>query len=83
MGLVINCVAGVNHSELLDITERSLFGAMSETTEVTCPTDEYVGGVVKGGGVCVDHMTCRWRISCQCIHAHLSCDAGVQRGGAY
>lgn len=35
---------GVNHSELLDITERSMFGTMPEATEVNHPIDEYVGG---------------------------------------
>ena len=44
MGLVTNIIVGVNHSELLDVTERSLFGTMPEGTEVNHPTDEYVGG---------------------------------------
>ena len=47
MGLVISIAAGVNHSELLDITERSLFGTMPEATEVNYAIDEYVGGVFK------------------------------------
>lgn len=45
MGLVTNNFAGVNHSELLDITEQSLFGTMPEPIEVNYPTDEYIGGV--------------------------------------
>jgi len=51
VGLVTNNFVGVNHSELLDITEQSLFGTMSEVTEVNHPTDEYIGGVsIRGWG---------------------------------
>lgn len=54
VGLVADDVAGVNHSELLDITERSLFGVMPEVTEVNYPTDEYIGGLcMRGLGYCI------------------------------
>ena len=56
MGLVTNIAAGVNHSELLDITERSMFGTMPEATEVNHPIDEYVGGVFKKQVGLVYHM---------------------------
>lgn len=55
VGLVTNIVAGVNHSELLDVTEQSLFGSMPEATaELSHPIDEYVGGLFTGGcGWCI------------------------------
>ena len=56
MGLVINVAAGVNHSELLDITERSMFGTMPEAAEVNYAVDEYVGGVFKKKTGLVYHM---------------------------
>lgn len=58
MGLVANIAVGVNHSELLDITERSMFGTMPEATEVNHPIDEYVGGAfIKEGVAGVSHGT--------------------------
>ena len=49
MGLVTNTAAGVHHSQLLDVTEQSLFGTMPEGTEVNHPTDDFVGGLFMDG----------------------------------
>ena len=78
MGLVTNTVVGVNHSELLAVTEQSLFGSMPEAmAEVIHPTDEYVGGLFTGGCGWLSHDTiggeCRITASTPLCHVMLGC----------
>ena len=78
MGLVTNIVAGVNHSELLDVTEQSLLGSMPEATaDVSHPTDEYIGGLSVEGVAGVSRNPvggeCRITASTPTCHVMLGC----------